>query len=140
MYRPRILLRCNVFLVSEVLNPRTIRQSYSCSTGRAISLTKYTVMLVRPSLKLCFQTPVNTAHLSSGACTCYEHGQGLTSTCGDITRHFEIPWVNNEELAPITRVQSLVCQYTWIVRGPSFWDAPKWYGVVDGVTHNWHRT
>jgi hypothetical protein len=36
-------LRCAVFLVSAVLYPRTIRQAYSCATGRAISLTAYTV-------------------------------------------------------------------------------------------------
>ena len=36
-------LRCDVFLVSAVLYPRTIRQAYSCATGRAISLTAYTV-------------------------------------------------------------------------------------------------
>ena len=42
-YCPCMHLRCVVFLVSAVLYPRTIRQAYSCATGRAISLTAYTV-------------------------------------------------------------------------------------------------
>jgi hypothetical protein len=44
------------------------------------------------------------------------------------------------ELAPITRVGSLVCHRTWIVGGPSFGDAPKRYGGGDGVTQNGSRT
>jgi hypothetical protein len=43
MYRPRMFLRWAAFLVSAVLYACTMRQTYSCSKGIAISLTEYTV-------------------------------------------------------------------------------------------------
>ena len=49
-YCPPIFLRCAVVLVSAVLYPRTIRQAYSCATGRAISLTAYTVNSLHQTL------------------------------------------------------------------------------------------
>ena len=78
-YCPLIFLRCAVVLVSAVLYPRTIRQAYSCATGRAISLTAYTVNSLHQTLhwvSLCRDTPVTTDHLRTVPCTSYEHGQG----------------------------------------------------------------
>ena len=63
-----------VYEVTRLRQPRTIRQAYSCATGRVINLTAYCASNTAQSLTLCSQSGVNTAHLRT--CTCHKPGQG----------------------------------------------------------------